>query len=106
MLEIATFRSTNMVSTVIYYIVRPSIYFYPSKFFLVVLAQKFQCLICLSNSNSFQVFRYSLMVDGCIHDGLISNTQPASRTLICWILGEMITLAEFGGLVKIIKTFL
>ena len=74
-LEIAAFRSTTMVSTVIYYIVRPSIYFPPSKFFLIVLAQKFQHLICLSNSNSFQVFRYSLMMDGCILDGLISNTQ-------------------------------
>ena len=74
-LEIAVFRSTNMVSTVIYYIVRPSIYFSPSKFFLIVLAQKFQHLICLCNLNSFQIFSYSLMMDGCIHDRLISNTQ-------------------------------
>ena len=74
-LEIAAFWSTTMVSTVIYYIVRPSIYFSPSKFFLIVLAQKFQCLICSSSSNSFQVFSYSLMMDVCIHDGLISNTQ-------------------------------
>ena len=84
-----------MVSTVIYYVVRPSIYFSPSKFFLIVLAQKFQCLICFSNSNSFQVFSYSLMMDGCILDGLISNTQQYIDLLdsrcgdhISWIWGS------------------
>ena len=70
-LEIAASRSTTMVSTIIYYIVRQSI------FFLIVLAPKFQHLICLSSSNSFQVFSYSLMMDGCIHDGLISNIPAA-----------------------------
>ncbi|KAM4072839.1 hypothetical protein ACB094_11G170000 [Castanea mollissima] len=38
------------------------------------------------------------MMDGCIHN----NWSLPSSTWICWILAEMVTLAEFGDLASAI----
>ncbi|KAF3948149.1 hypothetical protein CMV_025816 [Castanea mollissima] len=54
--------------------------------------------LCLKSQLFDQPLCYSLMMDGCIHN----NWSLPSSTLICWILAEMVTLAEFGDLASAI----
>ncbi|KAM4082343.1 hypothetical protein ACJW30_11G165800 [Castanea mollissima] len=54
--------------------------------------------LCLKSQLFDQPLCYSLMMDGCIHN----NWSLPSSTLICWILAEMVTFAEFGDLASAI----